>query len=87
MAKHRVADFDLWKRTLREHAAMHAAAGLRARRVWRSVEDDEQIFFLFEVTDLEKGRAFLAQLEAQRNSDPAKAADYPEMVLVIESAL
>jgi hypothetical protein len=87
MCRHRVADFGLWKRTLREHAGMHAAAGLRARKIWRGVEDDQEIFFLFEVADLEKGRAFLAQLEAQRSSDRSKAADYPEMVLVTESSV
>ena len=87
MCKHRVADFELWKKTLREHAGMHAAAGLRARKVWRSVEDAREIFFLFEVTDLAQGRAFLAQLNAQRNGDASKSADYPDMHLVLESPL
>jgi hypothetical protein len=41
--------------------------------------------FLFEVTDLEKVKAFLAQLNAQRDSDASKAADYPDMYLVSKS--
>jgi hypothetical protein len=85
MCKHRVADFDLWKKTLRAHAEMHAAAGLRVRKIWRSVEDARAVFFLFEVTDLEKVKAFLAQLNAQRDSDASKAADYPDMYLVSKS--
>jgi hypothetical protein len=87
LCTHRVADFDLFKRTLREHAGAHAEAGLRAEKVWRGVDDPQQVFFLFEVSDLKKARAFLATLNAERTKAGAAGSDYPDMHLVAESPL
>jgi hypothetical protein len=87
LCTHRVADFERFTQTLREHASAHAAAGLRARHVWRGVDDPRQVFFLFEVADLEKARAFLASLDAERAKPGAAASDFPDMYLVAESPL
>jgi hypothetical protein len=65
LCRNHVADFSRWKRVFDSHAAAHRDAGLHLRNFWRGVEDPNQVFFLFEVTDSEKARAFI--------SDPAAA--------------
>jgi len=65
MCRNRVADFSKWEQVFDSHAAAHRAAGLGLRGVWREIENPNNVFFTFEVEDLEKARAFI--------SDPAAA--------------
>jgi len=60
-----VADFTKWKAVFDSHAAAHRAAGLNLRGLWQELGDPKHVFFLFEVSSLEKARAFI--------SDPAAA--------------
>jgi hypothetical protein len=65
LCKNRVADFSKWKAVFVSHAQAHRAAGLRLRDLWRELEDPNNVFFVFEVANLDKARAFI--------SDPAAA--------------
>ncbi len=65
LCRNRVDDFARWKTVFDSHAAAHRAAGLRLLNLWRAVEDPNNVFFLFEVTAIERARAFI--------SDPAAA--------------
>ena len=65
LCRNRVADFAKWKAVFESHAQAHRAAGLRLRDLWRDVEDPNNVFFLFEVSSLDKARTFI--------SDPAAA--------------
>lgn len=85
MGAHRVADFELWLRTLREHAPMHAENGLRVLKVWRSEDDPARIYFLYEVLDPRKARAMVARIEAQRHAPGADPANFPELHFVSET--
>lgn len=83
MCKHRVPDFELFKKTLREHAEAHAANGMRAQKVWRCIDDAQSVFFVFEVTDLTKAKAMLVNLAARAKA--GSPGEFPEMVLVEET--
>jgi len=63
LCRNRVRDFAKWKAVFDSHAAAHRAAGLRLRAVWRGLEETNQVFFLFDVTDAEKARAFITAPE------------------------
>ena len=65
LCRNRVADFTKWKAVFDSHAAAHRAAGLYLRDLWQELGDPKHVFFLFEVSSLEKARAFI--------SDPAAA--------------
>jgi hypothetical protein len=60
LCRNRVVDFTQWKAVLAFHAAAHQAAGLRLVNVWRSVEEPNNVFFLFEVASLEKAWEFIS---------------------------
>jgi hypothetical protein len=65
LCRNRVLDFSKWKGVFDSHAPAHRNAGLQLKSLWREVEEPNNVFFLFEVADLEKAREFI--------SDPAAA--------------
>ncbi len=60
LCRNRVADFTKWKRVFDFHAQAHRDAGLHLKSVWRGIEEPNNAFFLFEVTDPEKARTFIS---------------------------
>jgi hypothetical protein len=71
LCRNQVADFAKWKAILASHAQAHRDAGLRLLHLWRGVEDPNKVFFLFEVTSMDKARAFIsnpAAADAARTS-------------------
>ena len=71
LCRNRVADFAKWKAVFASHAQAHRAAGLRLMNLWRGLEDANNVFFLFEVTDMAKARAFIGNPAA---AEAAKAS-------------
>jgi hypothetical protein len=71
LCRNRVADFSKWKGVFDSHAQAHRDAGLNLKEIWRAVEEPNNVFFLFEVTDNGKARAFIsnpAAAEAAKTS-------------------
>ncbi|HEY5176540.1 MAG TPA: hypothetical protein VII95_13350 [Terriglobales bacterium] len=69
LCRNRVADFSRWKAVFASHRAAHQEAGLRLVHIWRSVEEPNNVFFLFEVASMDKAREFIG------NPDAAKAGE------------
>lgn len=71
LCRNRVSDFSKWKGVFDSHAQAHRDAGLHLRNTGREVEEPNNVFFLFEVTDTQKARAFIsnpAAAEAAKTS-------------------
>ncbi|MGA3213463.1 MAG: hypothetical protein ABSD20_19325 [Terriglobales bacterium] len=66
LCRNRVADFSRWKAVFSSHRTAHQDAGLQLVTIWRSLEEPNNIFFLFEVASVEKARAFIANPEAAK---------------------
>jgi len=60
LCRNRVSDFSKWKDVFASHAQAHRDAGLHLKNIWRGLEQPNNVFFLFEVTDPEKARAFIS---------------------------
>jgi hypothetical protein len=67
LCRNLVQDFASWKKVFASHKDAHLAAGLRLVTMWRSVEDPNNVFFMFEAASLDKAREFI------RNPEAAKA--------------
>ncbi len=65
LCRNRVADFEKWKSVFDANEPSGRDAGLRLLNLWRDLEEPNNVFFLLEVADVDKARAFLA--------DPAAA--------------
>lgn len=71
LCRNRVADFSKWRGLFDSHAQAHRDAGLHLTGIWRAVEEPNNVFFMFEVTDDKKARAFInnpAAAEAAKTS-------------------
>jgi hypothetical protein len=71
----RVADFGRWKAIFDSHTAAHRQAGLRLVHLGRSLEDANDVFFTFEVADLEKARAFVTAPDSEAIGEAAGVLD------------
>ena len=60
LCRNRVSDFSRWNAVFASHAQAHRDAGLQLRGLWRAVEDPDNVFFLFEVTDEGLARSFIS---------------------------
>jgi len=65
LCRNRVADFQTWKAVFDSHAGAHRTAGLKLVRFWRSIEDPNEVFFLFDAESLEKAQQFISTPEAE----------------------
>ena len=64
ICRNRVVDFARWRRVFASHADAHRAAGLVLEHFWCDVNDPNNVFFVFEVRDVEKARAFIQAPDA-----------------------
>ena len=65
LCKQNVESFDEFKKVLASHDSAHQESGFRVQRIWRDLDKPGQVFFLCEVWDIAKARAF-AQSETLR---------------------
>jgi hypothetical protein len=75
LCRNRVADFSRWKAVFASHEAAHREAGLRLVNLWRSVEQPNNVFFLFEVASLDKARDFISNPEAAKAGEASGVID------------
>ena len=71
LCRNKVADFAQWKKVFDSHAEAQRKSGLHLQRLWRGIDNSNEVFMLFEVTDLEKARRFVTSSkvpDAQRQS-------------------
>jgi heme-degrading monooxygenase HmoA len=61
--RHRVADFDAWKKTYDEFASFQAEHGVHAHQVLRSIENPKDVIVTHAFDSLEAARAFVAMPE------------------------
>jgi len=64
LCRNRVKDFAQWKNVFASHKGAHLAAGLRLVKLWRSVDDPNNVFFLFDIESMEKALGFIRTPEA-----------------------
>ena len=63
LVRHRVADFDAWKKVYDDFAPIQADHGVRAHQVLRSVENPDDVIVTHTFDSHEAARAFFATSE------------------------
>jgi hypothetical protein len=59
-------DYDMWRKGFDGFEGRRATAGIRNPRVYRNVNDGNQLVIVFDVDDPEQARAFFANPEVQK---------------------
>ena len=75
LCRNRVEDFAQWKSVFSLHASAHREAGLVLTKMWRGIDDPLNVFFLFEVRDEAKARAFISDPEAGKAAESSGVLD------------
>lgn len=65
IGRNKVRDFETWKAIFDSHVEAQRESGLVLRRLWRRIEDPNDVFFIFDVRDIEEATAFMNAPEAE----------------------
>lgn len=84
LVRHKVADFANWKRVFDSHATAQEESGLRVEKVLRNVEDPNEVFLLFEVTDVAKARGFVSSPQVPEAMRQSGVIDNPDIYFLRE---
>ena len=71
LCRNKVRDYDVWKRIFDSHAEAHREAGLKLVKFWRSIDDPNEIHFLFEIHNMETAKAFVTQPDRKNVAEEA----------------
>ena len=63
-----VEDYTKWRKLFDADAEAHMKSGLTLRNFWRELEKPNTVFFLFEVKDQDKAKAFLNAPDAKEHA-------------------
>jgi hypothetical protein len=75
LCRNRIAHFTRWKAVFASHAQAHRDAGLQLVKLWRALDDPNNVFFVFEVGSLEKAKAFISNPEAAKAGESSGVID------------
>ena len=76
---HEVADYNAWKVGFDNHISARAAAGLRDIFVKQDIDNTNSITAFFQVTDLEKAQAFIADPNLKEAMSKAGVVSAPQI--------
>jgi len=79
LVRHKVVDFDRWKKVFDSHTHLHVAAGMKIQHILRNMEEENEVVFLFELEDIEKAKAFVYGDEVPDAQEEAGVADEPDI--------
>ncbi len=79
VVRHKVKDFEAWKKVYESHRGKQREAALTERHVLRSVDDPMQTIVIFEAADLGKARAFAASADLRDTMMRAGVVDMPDV--------
>lgn len=71
----RVRDYDKWLAIFQSHRAAHEAAGMKLLRISRELGDPGNVFFSFELEDVERAKAFIEAPEAAQSGAESGVID------------
>jgi hypothetical protein len=79
LVRHKVKEFDEWKRLFDAHGEAQRKAGLRIEKVMRNTYEPNEVFLFFEVLDLAKARGFVYSPEVPKAQAQSGVVDKPDI--------
>jgi hypothetical protein len=77
--RHRVADYDAWRRAYDDFAGGQQAGGVRAEAVYPSIDDPKDVTVWHDFDDAEAARAFVGSAELRDAMRSAGVEGEPQM--------
>ena len=82
LIRHTVRDFAKWKPAYEAHRPARQAAGLKDLHLWRNVENQNDVFLLFEVSDVAKAKVFATSPDLKQRMTAAGVMGPPDIVFL-----
>lgn len=82
LIRHKVRDFDAWKKVYDRHKKVRDEAGLKERRLFRGAEGSPEVIILFETKDLQRARSFMESTDLADRMKEAGVADRPDIFIL-----
>ena len=83
--EHPITDYDVWRAAFDGFEQLRAAAGVRAQRVWRPIDDDRYVVIQLDFQHPERAAGFLDVLRtrvwANRDQSPALLGEPRTVIL------
>ena len=79
LVRHKVADFIRWRETFESHKEAQREAGMELERLWRDLDDPDDVVLLFEVEDLDKAREFVHSSDIPDAYNGVEVVDEPDI--------
>ena len=78
IVRHKVKDYEIWKKTFVAHGKTRAQAGFTKSRVYRYVDDPNHLILVCDVKDIQKAKAFATSPDLAQTMKAAGVIDEPK---------
>ncbi len=82
LIRHRVLDFDEWKKVYDKHKKVRDEAGLKERHLFRGIEGSNEVLILFETGDLKRAYEFMDSSDLADRMKDAGVLDRPDILVL-----
>ncbi len=82
LVRHRVKDFDAWKPHFDGDEGVRKEAGLRVAKLMRNTDDPQEVWILFEASNVEAARGMSRSDELRQVMEAAGVIDKPDFVFL-----
>ena len=79
IVRHKVKDYETWKKAFDGHMGAQAAAGLTRPRIFRRAEDPNETIVVFDAADVGKAKAFGASPDLKTTMAASGVIDKPDV--------
>jgi hypothetical protein len=83
LVRHKVNDYEEWKRVFEAHKRAQLDSGLRIEKVMRNLYEPNEVFLFFEVTDLAKARGFVFSPQVPDAQAQSGVVDKPDIYFLV----
>lgn len=85
LIRHKVADFDTWNPVYEDHRKVRQAAGLRDLHLWRNADDPNEVYIIFEASNLAKAKEFARSTDLKEKMQAAGVQGKPDIEFLTDS--
>ncbi len=79
LVRHKVKDFDVWKKLFDADAGNRQASGSKGAVVLRALDDPNMVYILFEMEDMDRAKAFFQSDQLKKTMENAGVVGEPHV--------
>ena len=79
IVRHKVKDYDAWKKVFAEHGKVRVKLGFTKSRVYRYLDDPNHVIIVSELKDINQAKTLVASPDLAKAMKEAGVVDEPKM--------